>query len=63
MSTAHSAAGLGRTTDSTQRVSSLLESCLVAFQEWRKRGRLQAELCNLSDRALMDIGITRGEIE
>jgi uncharacterized protein YjiS (DUF1127 family) len=63
MNTAHSAAGLGQTTDSKQSVSSFLESCLVAFQEWRKRGRLQAELCNLSDRGLMDIGITRGEID
>ena len=63
MNTTYSAAGLGQTTDSTQRVSSFLRSCWVAFQEWRKRGRLQDELCNLSDRALMDIGVTRGEIE
>ena len=62
MNTAHSAAGLGRTTNSTQRVSSFLESCLVAFQEWRKRERLH-ELCDLSDRELSDIGISRGEIE
>ena len=63
MSMTHSAAGLGHTTDSTLRVFSSLRSCWVAFQEWRQRGRLGNELYNLSDRTLMDIGMTRGEIE
>jgi uncharacterized protein YjiS (DUF1127 family) len=63
MSTAHSAVGLAQTTNSTQILSSFLKRCLVAFRERRKRGLLQAELCNLSDRGLMDIGITRSEIE
>jgi uncharacterized protein YjiS (DUF1127 family) len=62
MNTAH-AARLGQTTASTQSVSSFLKSCWVAFQEWCQRGRLQAELRNLSDQGLMDIGVTRGEIE
>ncbi|WP_409364860.1 DUF1127 domain-containing protein [Bradyrhizobium sp. JYMT SZCCT0428] len=35
----------------------------AAFQEWRKRTRLQADLIDLSDRELMDIGISRGEID
>ena len=63
MSTAHIAAGLRRTTGSTWRVFSFLTSCWVAFQEWRKRGRPLDELCSLSDRGLMDIGVTRGEID
>jgi uncharacterized protein YjiS (DUF1127 family) len=63
MSMIHSAAGLGHTTDSTLPVFNSLGSCWVAFQEWRQRGRLEDELCNLSDRALLDIGMTRGEIE
>jgi len=63
MNTALSAAGLRLTTASTQMVSGFLMRCCVAFQEWRQRGRSQAELCRLSDRALMDIGIARGEIE
>lgn len=63
MSTTHSAGEFGHTTDSDWRVFSSLTSCWVAFREWRKRGRLQAELCDLSDRGLMDIGITRGEID
>ena len=32
-------------------------------QERRKRQRLRATLCDLSDRELMDIGTTRGEID
>ena len=34
-----------------------------AFQQWRKRDRLRTELYDLNDRELMDIGITRGEID
>ncbi len=63
MNTRHIAFGLRETTASTQSVSSFLRRFLLAFQEWRQRGRSQAELYNLSDRGLMDIGITRGEIE
>ncbi|WP_249135396.1 DUF1127 domain-containing protein [Bradyrhizobium sp. AUGA SZCCT0222] len=39
-----------------------LETYWNAFQEWRKRQRL-ANLCDLSNRELMDIGITRSEID
>ena len=34
-----------------------------SFQQWRSRERLRADLCGLSDRELMDIGTTRGEID
>ncbi|MBR1210877.1 DUF1127 domain-containing protein [Bradyrhizobium sp. JYMT SZCCT0180] len=59
----HSAGGLGHTTDSTSRIISSLRSCWGVFREWRQRGRSEDELCSLSDRALTDIGMTRGEIE
>jgi uncharacterized protein YjiS (DUF1127 family) len=63
MYTALGAAELKEATKSTQRVSNLLGSCWGAFQQWRKRDRLRTELYGLNDRELMDIGITRGEID
>ena len=63
MNTAHSAIGLGRMTGSTRRVSSFFRRYWGAFQERRKRQRLRATLCDLSDRELIDIGTTRGEID
>jgi uncharacterized protein YjiS (DUF1127 family) len=63
MSMIHGAAELGHTTDSQWRVFRSLRSCWIAFQQWRQRGRSEHELYKLSDRALMDIGMTRGEIE
>ncbi len=63
MSTAYSETGLGQTAASTRRVSSFFKKDWAAFQERRKRQRLLANLCDLSDRELMDIGTTRGEID
>ena len=63
MNTAHGATALGQTTVSTRRVSSFFKTYWGAFQERRKRQRLRATLCDLSDRELMDIGTTRGEID
>src|SRR5260370_37216477 len=63
MSTTCGATGLGQTAASTRRVSSAFMNFWGAFQEWRKWERLRADFCNLSDRELMDIGITRGEID
>ena len=63
MYTAFGAADLKQATRSTQRVSNLLGSCWGAFHQWRKRDRLRTELYDLNDRELMDIGITRGEID
>ena len=40
-----------------------LEAYWDAFLEWRKRERLRSRLCRLSDAELIDIGITRGEID
>jgi uncharacterized protein YjiS (DUF1127 family) len=63
MSTTYGATGLGQTAASTRRVSRFFKRYWSAFQEWRKRQRLRATLCDLSDRELMDIGTTRGEID
>ncbi len=61
MSTIRETTELGPVTVKRQ-VYSPLETYWNAFQEWRKRQRL-ANLCYLSDRELMDIGITRSEID
>ena len=67
MSTTYGAAGLGQTYASARRVSSFFKRYWDAFQarrkERRKRQRERAELYRLNDSELMDIGMTRGEIE
>ena len=62
MSTIRGTTELGPVT-ARRQVYSPLETYWNAFQEWRKRQRLRATLCDLSDRELMDIGTTRGEID
>jgi uncharacterized protein YjiS (DUF1127 family) len=47
----------------TRNVLSLLKQYWRAFWVWRQRQRSQATLHELSDRALMDIGVTRAEID
>ena len=51
------------TAASTRSVLSLLKRYWRAFQERRQRQSLRATLHDLSDRELMDIGVTRGEID
>jgi uncharacterized protein YjiS (DUF1127 family) len=63
MSTTDGATGLGQMAVSTRRVFGFFKTYWGAFQEQRKRQRLRATLCDLSDRELMDIGTTRGEID
>jgi uncharacterized protein YjiS (DUF1127 family) len=63
MSTTYGAAGLGQTAASRRHGSNLFKRYWDAFQERRKHQRLRATLCDLSDRELMDIGTTRGEID
>ena len=46
-----------------RQVSNIFRRYWVAFQDRRNRRRLQITLWNLSDRELMDIGTTRGEID
>ena len=48
---------------STRTLLSLLKRYWRAFQERRRCQSLRATLHTLSDRELMDIGVTRGEIE
>jgi len=54
---------LERTFVSTRHVSSLIWKYWDAFQERRERQKLRATMSDLSDRELMDIGTTRGEID
>ena len=63
MNTTFRTTGLVQTTGSTRDVFSLFRKYWGAFQERRKRQRLRATLCDLSDRELIDIGTTRGEID
>jgi uncharacterized protein YjiS (DUF1127 family) len=63
MSTAYGATGLGQTAPTTVAVSSFFNRCWSALQERHNARRLRAVLYDLSDRELMDIGTTRGEIE
>ncbi|GLR88890.1 DUF1127 domain-containing protein [Bradyrhizobium iriomotense] len=62
MSTTYSATAYRRLA-SARRIVGLLERYWAAFQEQRKRARLHAALSDLPDRELMDIGISRGEID
>jgi uncharacterized protein YjiS (DUF1127 family) len=62
MNTIHTT-GSAHTAASTRRVSSFFGRYWGAYQERRKRQRLRATLHALSDRELMDMGATRGEID
>jgi uncharacterized protein YjiS (DUF1127 family) len=63
MSTARSAAGLRLPPALTQSFSKPIRGLLAAIQEWRKYEELRTRLCDLTDRELMDMGISRGEID
>ena len=67
MNTTFSTTGLAQTAASTRRVFSPFRRYWGSFQEWRKerrkRQRERAELYRLNDWELMDMGMTRGEIE
>jgi uncharacterized protein YjiS (DUF1127 family) len=63
MSTIYGAAEWGRRLASARRVVNFLETYWDAFQQRRERERLRADLFDLNDRELMDIGISRGEID
>ena len=62
MSTIHGTTEFGPATARRQYYSPL-EAYWDAFREWRKFERLRTQLCRLTDDELMDIGITRGEID
>jgi uncharacterized protein YjiS (DUF1127 family) len=63
ISTIHEITKLQHPATTKRQVYSPLEAYWNAFQEWRKRRRPQSELYRLTDSELMDIGITRGEID
>ena len=62
MSTLHGITELGPATAKRQ-VYSPFENYWNTFLAWRKRDRLCTQVCHLTDSELMDIGITRGEID
>jgi uncharacterized protein YjiS (DUF1127 family) len=63
MSTTYGATAWDRRLASARRLVSILERYWDAFQERRKRDRLRTTLSGLNDQELMDIGISRGEID
>jgi uncharacterized protein YjiS (DUF1127 family) len=63
MNTTHGTTRLERTSVSTRHVFSFIWKYWDAFQERRERQKLRATLSDLSDRELMDIGTTCGEID
>ena len=63
MSTTRGTTWLERTSVSTRHVSSFVRKYWDAFQEHHERQKLRAAMSDLSDRELMDIGTTRGEID
>jgi uncharacterized protein YjiS (DUF1127 family) len=63
MSTTYSATGWDRRFASARRVVHFLEKHWDALLERRKRARLCSALSDLDDRELMDIGLSRGEID
>ncbi|MBB4370046.1 uncharacterized protein YjiS (DUF1127 family) [Bradyrhizobium sp. cir1] len=63
MSTTYGAIGSRQTAAVTRRVSSFFKRCLSAYHERLERQRLRATLHDLSDRELLDIGTSRGEID
>ena len=62
MNTLLSAAGL-KPAASRQGFIRPIRGLWAAIQEWRKFERLRTRLYDLSDRELIDIGISRGEID
>jgi uncharacterized protein YjiS (DUF1127 family) len=63
VSTTYSTTWLERTSASTRYASSLIWKYWDAYQERRDRRKLRSALSDLSDRELIDIGTTRGEID
>lgn len=63
MSAIYGAARMRQNFGSAQRVANLFNQFLSAWRERRSRQSAKATLHGLSDRELMDIGTTRGEID
>jgi uncharacterized protein YjiS (DUF1127 family) len=63
MNMARAAVWLKQTSVSTQHVFDFIWKHWDVFQERRARQKLRATLSDLSNRELMDIGVTPGEID
>ncbi|WP_050419298.1 DUF1127 domain-containing protein [Bradyrhizobium tropiciagri] len=63
MSTTHATTWLERTSVSPRHIASFISKYWDDYLERRERKRLYANLANLSNRELTDIGISRSEID
>jgi uncharacterized protein YjiS (DUF1127 family) len=63
MSTIHEATELRQTAILAGRISSFFKTCRDALGERCRRQLLRERVSDLSDRELLDIGITRGELD
>jgi uncharacterized protein YjiS (DUF1127 family) len=63
MSTIYGATELRQAASLAGRVSSFFKTCREAFEKGCQRRLLRDRLSDLSDRELLDIGTTRGEID
>jgi uncharacterized protein YjiS (DUF1127 family) len=63
MSTTYHEVNSRQTPVATPRVAGFFARCLNIYHERRLRRKLRAALLDLSDRELMDIGTTRGEVD
>jgi uncharacterized protein YjiS (DUF1127 family) len=63
MSTIHDSRELRQATAAIGGLSSIVQAIWQSIQEWRERQRARNALQDLSDKELLDIGISRGEID
>ena len=63
MSTIYIETHLREAANPLRRAANIFRRHWAAFQDSRKRRSLRTALCDLSDRELIDIGTTRGEID
>jgi uncharacterized protein YjiS (DUF1127 family) len=45
------------------RFAAWMATGIAAFRTWRENARARAELSNMSDRELFDVGLTRGDFD
>src|SRR5438128_895889 len=57
--TEHRAGKIGHASQTRRSPWHALQGCLALLHEWRRRSRERAELAQLDDRILRDIGVSR----
>jgi len=63
MSTIYDSRELRRATASIGGISGIVTAIWQSIREWREREKVRSALERLSDKELLDIGITRAEID